>query len=144
MRSTSASHHSVPAVVAIAPAGPLVGAKPAGENSPDTTDGNRRSACSTTNTPSPNRAAQVTARNGPCVRRIARHQVTERVGDRLEVGDRHADRQRRTERVADAAGVFDRDPAGLAGNAHLDGPLGHLELDRPGRVGAARGQLGVG
>ena len=56
-RSTSLSHHSVPA--------------PAGVNSPAVTRpvaASRRSACSTTATPSPNRAAHVAAANGPWVR----------------------------------------------------------------------------
>ena len=57
MRSTSASHHSVPA--------------PPGENSPATTRPvapSRLRACSTTKTPRPKRAAQVAAANGACVR----------------------------------------------------------------------------
>ena len=75
---------------------------------------------------------------------VARDEVADRVLDRLEERLGDADGQGGAERVAQAAGVLDGDPALLAGDAHAQGPAGALELDQPGRLAAALDDLGGG
>ena len=71
---------------------------------------------------------------------VARDEVAERVGHRLEEGVRDADGQRDAEGVAEAPGILDRrDPA----FAREGDPDGSTVVDERGEVGGCLGDVGV-
>ena len=110
-RSTSASHHS------------RAGLAP-GRNSPSTTRrsaASRRSVSSTTAMPRPSRVGGVGGGERAVGAGVAADEVAERVGDRLDEGDGHADRQRHAEGVAQPGGVLDDGPALDAGDRDARG-----------------------
>ena len=100
----------------------------------------RCSVAVTTATPSPSRAAASAGEERAVGAGVAADEVAQRVGDRLGEHLRHPDRQRRAERVAQPAGVLDRDVALLAGDADLQRPAGGDELVEPRRRHAAGGR----
>ena len=90
----------------------------------------------------PKRSATALRGNGPCVRACLRDEVAHRIGQRIEEGGRDADGQRRAERIAQAAGVFDRGDPGHAADGDGDRAPRHdegVEVADAGRVARRTG-----
>jgi len=85
--------------------------------------------------------SDVDAVERPVGARVTRHEVTERVCDRLEEDIGNTDRQRGAECVSDPAGILDREPALFAADAHTNRPPLLFELREHLCSGAAQRQL---